>query len=162
MFSLHKIENVVIFIDYLHSPHPSGPAPLPPVLSLPFVRGYQITFANPKMSYKWCLPILLTRRTEEGRHEEGRRRFRSVLASAVPVLISVVFPHPAGQRNTCVFLKYYKRQLMGPIVLKGNKLEPICLHWLQRVCTVLWLMIFKKLERVRSLGGANRAPVKLH
>lgn len=94
----------MIFIDYLHSPHPYGPVPLPPTLSLTFIRGYQITFADSEMSYKLCLPIHLTRRTGEGRHEEGGRRFRSVLVSVVQGLISVVFPLPAGQRNTCVFL----------------------------------------------------------
>jgi len=49
---LHKIESVVIFLDYPHSPHPCGPALLPLALSHTFITSYQITSADPEMSYK--------------------------------------------------------------------------------------------------------------
>lgn len=47
-------------------------------------------------------PVQGTGRTGEGGSEEGRRRFRSGLASVVQVLISVVFPLP-GATGTPVF-----------------------------------------------------------
>lgn len=81
------------------------------------------------------------------------RRFRSVLASVVQVLISVVFPLPGATGTPVFFFQYSKGQLMGPILLKGILLKPICIQWLQRMCTGLWLIIENKI-RVRSLDGA--------
>lgn len=63
---------------------------------------------EPQMSYKRCLPLHLPKRAGEGRHGEGRGRFRSVLASVVPVLISVEFPLPAGQGAPAFFSRHYK------------------------------------------------------
>lgn len=54
------------FAGKLFSPHPRGLVPLPSALSLPCVRGCQITFVSPEMSLKLHLPIPWSRRAGEG------------------------------------------------------------------------------------------------
>lgn len=87
----------------------------------------------------------------------GQEEVRVWPGSVIPVLISVVFPLPAGS-ETPVF-KYCKGQLMGPMVLKGNVVEAICIYGLQRVCRVLWLR--SENVRGRSLDRPIRNVVKV-
>lgn len=117
--------------------------PLQPVPLQPFVRGYPITCAKPVTYY-----INPSSWLEERRG--GGEVSRSVLASMFQVLISVVFPLPEGQREHLCFSLSITRdswwnlsfwEMDGSPVERGNELESICIHCLQRAHTTQFTKI---------------------
>lgn len=145
----------VIFVDAPLSPHPSGPALLLPSSPWLSLEAIELHLQILSWAANDVFPFSCSSDWKNwgGEARGGWEEVQVCSGSVVQVLISVVFPLPGARGTPVFFFSYSKGQLMGPVLFKGILLKPICIHWLQRMCTGLWLIIKKK-NRVRSLDGA--------